>query len=272
MLEFISVDVGGNYITDIHSSPINIFFICENIIYGISTSNGWGQAGTGNSAVSIYIIILYYLIIFIQSFNWHEPITAKIVKYPHMIHLGSVFSGYGHSYFVTKVDRKLYGAGNSGFGQFAKKVEENHFTPTQITHPEVIGKSVKLISSGYAYCLVVFDDETGLVFGYNESCQCGYPTPQKIFDPLPLKIPSNSPIKGLSAGKSVSLCMTNSNEIFVTGKFNNGTTYSQWTSIDLGLYNISTPIFDAYVYQHVVYLLTLGKCHIVKYRDWPLIR
>lgn len=63
------------------------------------------------------------------------------------------------------------------------------------------GKSVTIIASGYAYCLLVLTDNSGHVFGSNDYMQLGYDAPAKIFSPLPLKIPSQAPIKGLSAGQ-----------------------------------------------------------------------
>lgn len=128
-----------------------------------------------------------------------------------------------------------------------------------MTHPKIFGKSARLVASGYAYCLVVFDDDTGLVFGFNDSCQCGYAKPKKIFDPLPLVIPSTSPISGLSAGQGVSLCMTKAKEIFITGSPGTGKSYKTWTRLDLTIFNLTFPVFDAYVIQNTVYILTLGK-------------
>lgn len=46
--EWLSVDVGGNFITDIHSSVQNVFLTCEKGIYAVSYSNSWGQIGVGS--------------------------------------------------------------------------------------------------------------------------------------------------------------------------------------------------------------------------------
>lgn len=191
-------------------------------------------------------------------------ISAQCVKSPENESFGSVFPGYGHSYFITKQNREIYGAGNGSAGQFAgsEKLQDLNYeiivSPLKLVHPKIIGKSVKLLASGYAYCLIGFDDGSGIVFGNNASCQCGYTTPNIIIDPLPLNIPSKSPIKGLSAGTDLSLCMTVSHEIFVTGEVNNGNKYSTWTNLTYSDIPYSN-IYDAYIIQKTIYLLTLER-------------
>ena len=164
---------------------------------------------------------------------------------------------------MTVPDKRLYFCGNTGLAQFAKQPSDSEHdihTPVEIASPLVKGKSVKLIASGYAYCIVIFEDDSGVVFGSNDYQQLGYATPNKIYDPMPLTVPTNSKIKAISAGQWVSLICTENNELYITGNLGSAQMHSGWTKIDLSLHGINpSSLFDAYLIQNKVAILAKGK-------------
>ncbi|KAG2394066.1 hypothetical protein C9374_003830 [Naegleria lovaniensis] len=248
--KWLDVDVGGNYIVDLEVSEVNVFCISANGMYAFSTYNSWGQTGTGSSQS--------------QTLSSQNLISAQKVPTSEGVLFGSAYSGYGHTYFLTVPDRRLFAAGNTGLAQMGRNesTDRDFFIPVELK--DFKGKSVKIIASGYAYCLLVLTDNQGYVFGSNDYQQCGYATPAKIFEPLPLNVPSDAPIKGLSAGQWVSLALTEANEVFVTGKVASEVQYAGWTKIDLQKHGIpSNSLFDAYIVQNVVYLLSQDSFTII---------
>ncbi|KAF0982443.1 hypothetical protein FDP41_011373 [Naegleria fowleri] len=240
---WLDVDVENNFIFDMEVSEVNVFCITENGMYAFSTYNSWGQTGTGSTQS--------------HQLSSNNVVTTQKVTTSEGVVFGSAYSGYGHTYFVTLPDRRLFAAGNTGLAQMGRtECTDRDFTiPVELN--DFKGKSVTIIASGYAYCLLLLTDNSGHVFGSNDYMQLGYDAPAKIFSPLPLKIPSQAPIKGLSAGQWVSLALTEANEVFVTGKVASDIQYSGWTKIDLQAHGIpSNSLFDAYVIQNIVYLLS----------------
>ena len=245
-------------ICDIEVSEVNVFVITETFkTYAVSTYNSWGQLGTGNRTSD-----------FSTSHTASSVKMSRVQKPSKGIRFEEVASGYGHSYFLTAGTRCLYGAGNTELAQMSlcgknpsdsNQIRGDWDLPKEIV--EFSGKRVKMMASGYAFMLLQLDNDEAYVFGSNDYQQLGVAGPEKVFQPLPVVLPNNNTaIKKMSAGQWVSMIITHSNEVFVTGNLGEQKRYNGWTKLNLSEYGLSPSLlFDGYILGNNLYLLTDGK-------------
>ncbi|EFC39003.1 predicted protein [Naegleria gruberi] len=229
------VDLEHEFVVDFEISPINVILKTRlGNLYGATTYNTWNQAGTTIGSPSM------------------ADLRFELVQ--RNDELVDVKTGYGHSYFLD-MNRELYFCGNSGFGQLACSGDRAH-DMTKISNSKIKGRRVKIIASGFANCLAVFEDGNGLVWGNNDHKQLGYEKHFCITNPKPLDLPSDNEIIGLSAGQNISLAMTIAHEIFIAGSFMG--TIDVWRKI-VEIDFSPQSIFDAYIIYNDVYILSTSK-------------
>ncbi|KAL9653403.1 hypothetical protein ABK040_002039 [Willaertia magna] len=265
---------------DIISSEINLFGITSNNeIYGLSVFNKWGQLGIGNSEENNYIRLRSYK---------NPKITFQKVKTKEKFI--KIYPGYGHTFFLNQ-NYQLFGCGSNDCGQLGY-VNTNILQqqqPDNIYHPTILNAfkndKISLITSGYAYGIIILQNGKGFVFGSNSYGQLGY-DPQEylnIYIPMPLKVNNlNSKIVNIYSGQYVTIIKTLNNDFYISGKLN--LNYSEFTKINWNTFSIENTILDIYLQKNTLIILQYDTYHFIvgktkksiklsddkKYFDFPL--
>ena len=94
--------------------------------------------------------------------------------------------------------------------------------------------------------------------GSNDCCQLGFKHTNKSFefDPLPIKLPTQAEVKGLSAGQNISLVLVEGCEIYLSGALEH-LKFEEFTKLELNEFckNPSESFLDAYIIRNKIYLL-----------------
>ncbi|KAL9650671.1 hypothetical protein ABK040_001727 [Willaertia magna] len=190
----------GFKVIDISCNEISGFLITDkNEVYAVAEQNSWGQLGIGQKT----------------SVNFGERYKVESDEL-----FSEVYGGYGHTYFVS-LNRILYGSGNNGYGQLCKSIGSNTNSYTPIVIDEISHERVKLMASGYAYCVVIMESGNNYVFGINDHSQLGYSDYTTIATPKPIPLDAetiNSIIK-IEATQQFCLLLTKQMKLYISGSF-----------------------------------------------------